>query len=638
MRHKFSALLLPVLIGLPSSGYAQLSSGVIAPARAIDWSTAGVEGGIPSATWTQCGATIAPYSGSATTINNAISSCGSNQYVKLGAGTLALSSGIHLSKSNVVLRGSGANQTFLVINGIATMNCNESTENAISICTGNNGQAGSANWTGSGGQTGSYTKGSTTITLSSVTGITVGQPIFLDQANDSSDWPSAGDLYVCDVGSSNCSSQGGGGAFARSGRSNVQISKVTAVSGNQVTISPGILLPNYRASQSPGAYWFNSNVFIQRSGIEDLSVDFLSMGGTDIKAVYAYNCWVAGVRSLYNSSAGTFIFHVNFIDSYRNTVRDSYFFGPTAGPGAQTQYPATVHNSGSLLWENNIFQHIQGALVTNGPNTGSVFSYNFFPGRQGPGVVLHNAGEMMNIVEGNLFTGFYGDVVHGTHFMDTVFRNAMIGQRYSAGTGTIPAAIHLQSKNRFMNIVGNVMGDSYFTTYETTSSDSRSSIYVLGWQGDASGVAMSSDANVKRTLLRWGNWDSVTSTNESSGNDSTGTRFVVSEVPSSIPNFPNPVPSTQALPASLYLAAKPTWWPSTKPWPLIGPDVANGNVSGLGGHAYTNPAADCYLNVMRGATDGSGSPLAFSRASCYGNTATPPPPAPSAPSNLKIIR
>src|SRR5277367_3265659 len=84
--------LLIALFG-PARSHAQLWTGVIDPARASNWANAGVIGGIPSSTWTQCGSTIAPYNGTTDTINNAIAACGANQYVLLGAGTFNLTSG-----------------------------------------------------------------------------------------------------------------------------------------------------------------------------------------------------------------------------------------------------------------------------------------------------------------------------------------------------------------------------------------------------------------------------------------------------------------------------------------------------------------------------------------------------------------
>src|SRR5690348_15129100 len=86
-------------------------SGIIDPARATDWSGAGVPGGIPSRA-TSC-ATLAP-GATADQISQAIAACPSGQVVTLQAGTYALSNGISFDgKSGVTLRGAGADQTKL---------------------------------------------------------------------------------------------------------------------------------------------------------------------------------------------------------------------------------------------------------------------------------------------------------------------------------------------------------------------------------------------------------------------------------------------------------------------------------------------------------------------------------------------
>lgn len=86
----------------------------------MDWSGAGVVGGIPT-TRTQCGSTIAPYGSSASpgspaTINNAIAACPPGTYVLLGAGTFYLSTGIkeQAPTNNVTIRGMGASTTSIV--------------------------------------------------------------------------------------------------------------------------------------------------------------------------------------------------------------------------------------------------------------------------------------------------------------------------------------------------------------------------------------------------------------------------------------------------------------------------------------------------------------------------------------------
>ena len=112
--------------------------------------------------------------------------------------------------------------------------------------------------------------------------------------------------------------------------------------------------------------------------------------------------------------------------------------------------------------------------------------------------------------------------------------------------------------------------------------------------------------------MRWGNYDVVHA----------ATQWASSEVPSSLTDgYANPVPASETLPASFWTSKKPAWWGSL-PWPGIGPDVTGGNVPGVGGHVYLNPAANCYLTTMSGPADGTGSVLTFNANTCYG----PPPP------------
>jgi hypothetical protein len=646
MRLKYSLLFLVMLVLFPAHGYAQSWAGIIAPSRATDWSMAGVQGGIPSSNWTQCGSTIAAYAGTGQTIQTAINNCTPNHYVLLGTGTFTLSSGFSVSKSGVVVRGMGANLTILIVNGESVgSHCGYFYTGAIGLCN-NPSSRNTANWTAG------YAQGTTRITLDSTTGISVGSVIFLDQLADASDgWPAAGDLYICENTLNGCAAQGGGAGFGRSGRPGAMPVKVTAiVGGGQLDITPPISFPNFRSSQSPGAQWLaNVNELLSNAGVENLSIDYSNVPGDDsagFEVVDAVNCWVTGVRIIYTQQFRHFDFVVvnSMFDTFRsNYIYDSYFI-PVAS------YPFEANNSGSLLIENNIIHGPSGDLVTDGPYANSVFSYNFSPGHFGPGEILHGAGEMMDLYEGNVSKGFWADVNHGRHAFQTIFRNAMIGNRYDPGGCIICNPVQLQSGTRFVNVVGNVMGDaSTYSIYQTLQAPSDASIYILGWEGNASGVAMSSDSNVLRTLFRWGNWDQVTSTADNANGDQTGTRWCgnssntgwattcasTSEVPTAISSFSNPIPSTQTLPASFYLSAKPGWWPSAKPWPIAGPDVSGGNITNLGGHAYTNPAADCYLSVMGGPANGSSNgPLSFNAATCYPTSSGQ---APAAPTNLKIV-
>ena len=111
-----SFLAVPGLLLSPQEAQAAPWSGIIDSSRAIDWSGAGVPGGIPT-NRTQCGPTIQP-TNDINVINNALANCGSNQYVLLGPGTFNLSGGIEINKNNTTLKGSGPDKTTLTFSFI----------------------------------------------------------------------------------------------------------------------------------------------------------------------------------------------------------------------------------------------------------------------------------------------------------------------------------------------------------------------------------------------------------------------------------------------------------------------------------------------------------------------------------------
>ena len=93
---------------------------------------------------------------------------------------------------------------------------------------------------------------------------------------------------------------------------------------------------------------------------------------------------------------------------------------------------------------------------------------------------------------------------------------------------------------------------------------------------------------------------------------------------------------THTLPASFYLTSQPSWWPSSQPWPGIGPDITGG-LANAAGHAYMNSAMNCYFNVMGGSDGGAGSPLAFNPGTCYGGNASAPTPPPAPVLNAPAV-
>jgi len=488
-----------------------------------------------------------------------------------------------------------------------------------------------ATWSGSNGVTGSYPQGATTITLSNTAGLVAGPVgtgslIMLDQADDASDgWPAAGDTWSCAfVGSSPniCSNQGGNN-YARSGRAQVQVVTVIGLpGGNQVTITPGLAYSSWHSSQNPGAYW-NTGTPLHNSGIEDLTLDFTPAGTQGVYVMNAANIWVKGVRLISTSTGTQETYHVFVIQSAHVTISSNYVYGrPTSeSPFPLANYALSEQEVSDMAVENNIFQRNTEAIVPNDPGGRNVYAYNFVVDNTVgvAGVQMHSGNIMMDLYEGNDMRSYLADVTHGTHHFETIFRNFFDSTQNNIN-GTTGFAIGLLTHNRFFNVIGNVFGG--YSQYEVDLSNNNvDAVYNLGWEGNNSGTPTGNDTNVRRTLMRWGNWDQFTSTNETGTNDLTGVRWDSAEVPSGITNFPNPVPASHALPASFYLSSKPAWFGAV-PFPAIGPDVAGGNAPNTasfptGGHANKIPARVCYEGAANDPAYGTANIKVFNAASCY---------------------
>jgi hypothetical protein len=640
-----------LIVLAPMVAHAQaLWSGTLAPSRATTWSVAGVEGGIPNRQ-TNCltAACNTLFAGTVTaaSINSAISSALANTVVRIPAGTYTVSSGINFNANNITLRGAGAASTKLIFTG-SSSGCGIFFSAAIRLCSGNTQNIGCT--TGCGGPgpdhsaawTGGYAKGTTNIMLGSVSGLAVGSPIFLDQLSDVADgYPASGDFYVCESGP-NCNGNGGN-FYARQGRVHVELHKVTAINGLTVTIDPPLHSPDFRASQSPGAWWANAGTALHDSGVEDLTIDFTNQF-VGVEFVNALNVWIQGVRLITTSTSGSNAYHVVPLMTFRSTVRDSYFYGPIKQ--GNTQYAYTPHIGGSLLFENNIIHYPISAISAADPEVGSVYGYNYIDGAHydSLGIQPHGAGDLYQLYEGNNVGNFFADSIYGPHLMQTLFRNHFDGTAHNSGFSASGSALDLVHGARFANVIGNVLGSTQWNAYQvTTNTDNKNAIFHLGYQGNCSNCGgLTFDNNVQRTLMRWGNWDLVTSTNDTGANDATGTRFLPSEVPSTITSYANPVPASPALPSSFYLSARPdAWWATpwgTPPWPPIGPDVANGTAPNTpsaptGGHANKIPARLCFENTPPDPAYGSNTPrpLLFDAETCYLS-----PGVPAAPTNLVV--
>jgi hypothetical protein len=661
-------------------------------ARKIDWTAVGYT--IP--TRTQCGSTLGSAS-SAATIQAALDSCPANQYVQLGSGTFTLNSGLNLTHDNVTLRGQGANSTFLVFTGggagfysslIALEGGYSAAQDEANVCD----------------FTAGYARGATTITLAncgattpvkgSIVNLKVGGLILLDQLDEIAD---TGTIWNCassqpDGQVNPCANtvQGGGSRYdgpCNGGvgpnfngpgclRTQQQVVNVVScdgnstvghacVSGANITITPGLAMPNWSTGQKPQAWYPHST--LTGAGLEYLSVDNCSVHGSlglcttavygsgqgqNVHIASCTGCYVRGIRSVFAGRD-----HVGALYSNRSVIRDSYFYQSTGH--TSVSYGVELNGVSDALIENNIFhQSTDSNPSCSGACTGTVVAYNFAIDNiwlqstnwMQESLYLHAGGNGFNLWEGNVGSGMATDQVHGTHHFDTVFRNRLIGFQ-DAGCGaldntypctlqTIP--IQLYSGTRYFNLLGNVLGTAgYHTKYDcqalstATCTNAVNAIFVLGYTNNG-GVAYGGmngyctspactshdiyDPQTPNYLMRWGNWDVFSGAGHTTDpNDQIGVRWVTGEVPSGLAVYANPVPGNHVLPSSFYRTTAPSAFTFRGlPWPGIGPDVTSGTLTNTGGHANRNPAMDCYLSVMGGPADGTGNLLAFNAATCYG--------------------
>jgi hypothetical protein len=231
--------------------------------------------------------------------------------------------------------------------------------------------------------------------------------------------------------------------------------------------------------------------------------------------------------------------------------------------------------------------------------------------------VNHGVGDAMILLEGNDGLGIQADNIHGTHHFTTLFRNHFYGDVFDnppKSDNTTP--MRFASYSRFFNVVGNVLGRAgYYRSYESNLADDDTAIFAFGVP-DSRRTA-SPDGRVAATLLRWGNYDTVTG----------APRFLPGEVPAGLADYPNAVPGSQSLPPSFYLPTRPAWWSTpwgAPAWPPIGPDVGGGDVPGFAGHAWKIPARLCYENTPVDGAYGSAGVRAFAAASCYGGAGARP--------------
>ena len=469
-------------------------------------------------------------------IQAAIDACPPGQVVLLGAGTFTVSSTVTLAKG-VVLRGAGSQGapggtsivrtgggSVLAIGGDQDSTCYPGTSGARAL-------------------TQDAAKESTRVQVGSAAEFAVGDLALLDQVDD----------VLVDQG--DCT------YFKRvSGRSvtqRVAIAAVDAAAGTLTLDSP--LHWDFR-SASPYLAQITrvTRPVIRWAGIEHLriqgganpSYNGAMAGGIDISN--AAHCWVKDVQT--DETIGGM--HVSLTGTYRCVVRDSYLHHSASyGFGADCYGIVLRCGASENLVENNVVRWMNKPILLNVTGGGNVVAYNYAdnswatpPAWQEVNVDCHCSFPHMELIEGNLAPHLGATTTHGNAGYLTFYRNhassrfaapAVVGSDVTQD-GNV-TAIQVPDADVGMNVLGNVLGTAGWSTVYDGSGTATRAIYRLG---SATGPSAT-------TIYRHGNHDAV----------SAATVWI-------------PGNDVRTLPASLYLAGKPGWWPDGSPWPWVGPDLA----------------------------------------------------------------
>lgn len=472
-------------------------------------------------------------------IQGAVDACPAGQVVQLAAGSFTVSTTITLT-NGVVLRGAGSQGapggTTIVRTGGGSVLAIGSDQD--STCYGGTGYPLAADGA----------KDATTLAVgSAAASFRVGDLALVDAVDDAT------------IQQGDCS------YFKRvSGRSASQRVEVTAVdtAGGILTLGSPLHWKFPAASPYLGQITRVTRATTRWAGIERLriqggtnpSYDGAMAGGIDVSNA-AY-CWVKDVQT--DGTIGGM--HVALTGAYRCVVRDSVFHH-SASYGFGTDCYGIVLRCGSAenLVENNVVRFMNKPVLFSASGGGNVVAYNYVDNSwsspaswQEVNVDSHCAFPHMELVEGNWAPHMGATRTHGNAGYLTFFRNyassrfaspAVVGSTASQ-SGNV-TALQFDGGDVGMNVLGNVLGTAgWSTTYDAHDSGSFAIYQIGAGGGGAADVAFTS-------LFRHANFDTVSNA-------------VVWD----------PATTSRTLPSSLYLGARPGWWPDAVPWPWAGPDLS----------------------------------------------------------------
>ncbi|MGI0100233.1 MAG: glycosyl hydrolase family 28-related protein [Candidatus Micrarchaeaceae archaeon] len=592
------------------------STPIIPANRLINWSQAGIPGGIPS-NYTLCANVKDPpynakgdgVSNDTSAIQNAIFACPNDTIVYMPPGNYLVS--FLIINRSVALMGAGTSNTNLIFSSknlyIGSYNFYDGNVDVLGSKVGPPPSI--VNWTGG------FQKGDYNITLNSTSGLHVGELIMLDELNDSSFVNSAGDEpYSWEYCSRNetswygaASGINGTGGFSRCAPQ-IDVVKSINAAADSITLEIPVYY-THLASLNPQVAWSKAPQ-VSYAGVENMSMHLKGQIG-GITTFWCKYCWVSNI-SIYNST----YYAVEFSTmTYGNEFLNSLVFKALPYPCSSEHYSVEMSTTSADLIEDNIFDQDCTPIVTAPGVGGVVIAYNYmvnstqWNASQGyyavpsSEIAMHAVPSIYMLIEGNVGYDVDLDNIHGSHAWDTVFRNKLSGYVFGRSNyGQQP--IEIEAHNLYDNVLGNILGTfGVDTVYQSPIGQAFSYfdyVYVLGYWIKPDNLSQY-DYNVPDTLIRQGNWD--TASNAAVWN----------------PSIPN-----QSIPASLYLTSKPSWWGNLT-WPAFGPSPSNPDIL-LNGEIPAEVRYDKMMNITLEQPTGSplavGTPTPYNQSIIIGNSIT----------------
>ena len=531
--------------------------------------------GLPVRT-TAC-AMVAAQSGDATSaIQGALTRCaGTHQVVSLAAGTFKVSATINVP-GGVVLRGAGSDAS----SGTVIVS-SQGGGAVLSIGTTKDTVCNTFDTSAQPMLAQDATKETTSVAVADASNLHAGDLALIDETDTS------------EVDEGDCTS-----IFKRTADHGLsERVEIASVSGNAVTLTTPLhwTFTTAQGAQLRGSPRRRPSGRASRAWSSRADGQAATRGrtrGASTSPDAAY-CWVKDVQ-VDGTTSGM---PIRLAGTYRCVVRDSHVHNSYSYGFAQDNYGIVLAcGSADDLVENNVARFMNKPILLNNSGGGNVIGYNYADnswscdgngddGFQEVPIDCHCAFPHMELLEGNWAPHMGATLTHGNAGYLTYFRNYASDQFAPSNPAQAQSAIvwsqpfapqyadvtslDFPSSDVDMTVVGNVLGSTMDSSLGLPASLGTTSTGQGGMPATTQ-VYTNADGSmvtvllIDQTTVAWkslwlhGNFDTVNKK----------TMWNASPLTANLPA------STQALPASLYYAAKPRWWPAGTAWPWVGPDLS----------------------------------------------------------------